>query len=132
MPSAKELRDELRSLRKEHVKPISKLRVADISAEIQKLKGHREETPLPAATASPPIKMSRAAVETIQEAKASEFPVRPHDLKGGKAPAHNPKKAPKAAKAEKHPKNIVPAAVKKSEKGDSEMKAKLAKLLELI
>lgn len=129
MPSAKELKDELRALRKDHVKPVSRMKVADISAEIQKLKGHREETPLPAATASPPIKISRAAVETIQEAKASEFPVRPHD---GKAPAHNPKKAPKAAKAEKHPKNIVPAAVKKSEKGDSEMKAKLAKLLELI
>lgn len=128
MPSAKELKDELRALRKDHVKPVSRMKVADISAEIQKLKGHREETPLPAATASPPIKMSRAAVETIQEAKASEFPVRPHS---DKAPSHNPKRAPKAG-VEKHPKNIVPAAVEKSKKGDAEMKAKLAKLLELI
>jgi hypothetical protein len=48
--SVKDMRDELRALRKEHVKPVSKMGKADISAEIQRLKVAREETPAPAAT----------------------------------------------------------------------------------
>lgn len=115
MPSAKDLRDELRSLRKEHVKPISKLRVADIASEIQRLKGHREETPAVAAVPSVPHKMYKSAVESIKEAQASEFPTKPvqSNLKGGKGGA---------GKVTKPPKDVVSDAVAKK-------KAKLAKLL---
>ena len=77
MPSAKELRDELRMLRKEHQKPISKMRMGDVSAEIERLRTAREETPAPAATPSGSLKKSKAAVETVKEAKASEFPTKP-------------------------------------------------------
>ena len=116
MPSAKDLRDELRSLRKEHVKPISKLRVADIASEIQRLKGHREETPAVAAVPSVPHKMYKSAVESIKEAQASEFPTKPvqSNLKGGGKGG--------AGKVTKPPKDVVSDAVAKK-------KAKLAKLL---
>jgi len=95
MPSAKELQAELRALRKDHVKPVSRMRVADISAEIQALKGHREETPAVAAVPSAPIKKSRAAVENIKDAVVTEFAMKPDS--GAKAKA----KAPKAASEKK-------------------------------
>ena len=77
MPSAKELRDELRMLRKEKAKPVSKMRKGDVAAEIEKLKAAREETPAPAAVPSASQKKSVAAVESIKEAKRMEFPVKP-------------------------------------------------------
>ena len=77
MPSAKELRDELRALRKDAVKPVSKMRKGDIAAEIERLKVGREETPAPAAVPSAPLKKSQSAVETVKEAKKMEFPVKP-------------------------------------------------------
>jgi hypothetical protein len=117
MPSAAELKAELRSLRKESLKPVSRMKVADIAAEIQKLKGHREETPAVAAVPSAPIKKSKAAVESIKEAKASEFPMKPDQ---GITAA--PKKGAKAGKA---PKDVVSSEVEKK-------KSKLAKLLEMM
>jgi hypothetical protein len=92
MPSAKDLQAELRALRKDHVKPVSRMRVADISAEIQALKGHREETPAVAAVPSAPVKKSRAAVENIKDAVTSEFTMKPETSK---------KAAPKAASEKK-------------------------------
>ena len=80
MSSLKEMRDELRSLRKEASKPVSKLRKADISAEIERLKYHRESTPAPAATPSAPMKKSVAAVESIKQAKEQEFPYKPETV----------------------------------------------------
>jgi hypothetical protein len=78
MPSAKELRDELRSLRKEAVKPVSKMRVGDISSEIERLKSAREDTPAVAATPieRTPKKMG-AKISDMKEAKAKEFPTAP-------------------------------------------------------
>lgn len=114
MPSAKELKDELRALRKESVKPVSRMRVADISAEIQRLKGHREETPAPAALPSGVAKKSRSGAESLKEAKECEFPMKP-DQGITKAPK-------KGGKVPKAPKDIVSAAVMNK-------KAKLAKLL---
>ena len=78
MPSAKELRDELRSLRKEAVKPVSKMRVGDISSEIERLKGARAETPAVASTPceKAPKKMG-AKISDMKEAKAKEFPTAP-------------------------------------------------------
>lgn len=114
MPSAKELKDELRALRKESQKPVSRMRVADISAEIQKLKGHREETPPIAAVPSGVAKKSRSGAESLKEAKENEFPMKP-DQGVTKAPK-------KGGKVPKAPKDIVSAAVMNK-------KAKLAKLL---
>jgi|APFre7841882654_1041346.scaffolds.fasta_scaffold91642_2 hypothetical protein len=114
MTTAKELKDELRALRKESQKPVSRMRVADISAEIQRLKGHREETPAPAALPSGVAKKSRASVESLKEAKESEFPMKP-DQGVTKAPK-------KGGKVPKAPKDVVSSAVEKK-------KVKLAKLL---
>ena len=78
MPSAKELRDELRAMRKEAVKPVSKMRKGDVAAEIEKLKAGREETPAPAATPSSATKKKMiSAVEDVTSAKRMEFPQKP-------------------------------------------------------
>ena len=115
MPSAKDLKEELRALRKESQKPVSRMKVADIASEIQRLKGHREETPAVAAVPSVPHKMYKSAVESIKEAQASEFPTKPVQSKEQKLPL-------KAGKVTKPPKDVVSDAVAKK-------KAKLAKLL---
>lgn len=81
MPSLKEMQAELRELRKasaEH-KAVSRMRKGDISAEIQKMKGMREETPAVAAVPSAPLKKSKSAVESIKDAKKMEFPIKPED-----------------------------------------------------
>ena len=75
--SAAELRAELRALRKEHVKPVSRMRMGDVSAEIQRLREAREETPAVASVPSAPPRKMKAAVESVKKAKAAEFPVAP-------------------------------------------------------
>lgn len=78
MPSAKELKDELRKLRKEAVKPVSKMRIADVASEIERLKAKREDTPLPAATPAEKLpKKMEPKVKDMKEAKAAEFPTAP-------------------------------------------------------
>jgi hypothetical protein len=114
MPSAAELRAELRALRKQHVRPVSRMKVGDISSEIDKLRGMREETPAPAATPSAPLRKSKAAVESVKEAKAAEFPVKPADKAVHKKAGEHHAKADMAK---------APAEKKKS---------KLAKLLEMM
>jgi hypothetical protein len=106
MASLKEMRDELRELRKEHPehKPVSKMRKADISSMIQKLKVHREETAMPTATAAP-AKAYKSAVESVKEAKTAEFPLAAHA------------DAPKAMKSAKPAKKSVPVAKARAEKG---------------
>lgn len=115
--SSAELRSELRALRKEHVKPISRMRVGDISAEIQKLKVMREETPAPAAVPSVAPQKYKAAVETVKEAKKAEFPVMP----AGKSEAKSEGKA-KASKAPKA----------EPEKKKMDKKAMMAKLMAMM
>lgn len=99
--SLAEMRAELRELRKSHPDhaPVSKMRKADVSDMIQKLKVHRAETPNVAAFSSAPAKMYKAASESVEKAKESEFPL-----------AHAA--APKAAKAAKVVKAKLPAAPK--------------------
>ena len=99
MSSLKEMRDELRDLRKAHPehKPVSKMRKADISSMIQKLKVHREETPAPAVFSSAPAKTYKSAVESVKKAKESEFPLAIH------ADAPKAMKAPKVSKAKSVP-----------------------------
>lgn len=106
MPSAAELRAELRALRKEHVRPVSRMKVGDISSELDRLRGMRAETPAAASVPSAPIRKTKAAVESIKEAKASEFPVQP---------------APKGAKK-----------IETKQAPGEKKKSKLAKLLEMM
>ena len=98
--SAAELRKELKELRKEHVKPVSRMRVGDISAEIQKLRAAREETPAVSAVPSAPVRKMKAAVESIKDAKRSEFPVVPAEM-GSKTNKVVAKKAPAAPEKKK-------------------------------
>lgn len=91
--SASELRAELRALRKEKVKPVSRMRVGDISSEIERLRGAREETPAVSAIPSAPPRKLRAAAETVKQAKRSEFPVAPAEL-GSKSGGATRKVAP--------------------------------------
>jgi hypothetical protein len=80
MPSAKEMRDELRKLRKESAthKPVSKMRVVDIASEIERLKSKREDTPSVASTpADKAPKKMMPKITDVKEAKAKEFPTAP-------------------------------------------------------
>jgi hypothetical protein len=84
MPSAKELRDELRKLRKESAthKPVSKMRVMDIAAEIERMKAKREETaPVASTPADKSAKKMVPKISDLKESKAKEFPVAPSDSK---------------------------------------------------
>lgn len=119
--SAAELRAELRALRKDKVKPISKMRIADVSAEIERLRVGREETPAAAAVPSAPLKKSKAAVESIKEAKASGFPVMPDNGTKKGMPRKTARKAFEKSPAAE----AAPAEKKKSSK-----MAKLLKMLE--
>jgi hypothetical protein len=94
MPKLDEMKAELRSLRKDAVKPISKMKKGDISVELERLRACREETPAVAAVPSAPVRMSKCASETIKTAKASEFPVAPAAKKkaGAAVAAAEPKK----------------------------------------
>jgi len=112
--TAKEMRDELRALRKEHIKPVSRMRVTDVSAEIQRLKVAREETPAAAQTRKPKVS---AVTESVAEVKSEQFPV----------PA---KKTPKVPKAKVPEPLVAPVPEKKGRpaKGSEEAKAHMAKI----
>lgn len=77
------MRDELRNLRKSipEYSPVSRMKKGDISSQIEKLKTMRAETPGVASLPSAPMKVSKSAVESIKEAKAKEFPVKPMESK---------------------------------------------------
>jgi DNA-nicking Smr family endonuclease len=90
MPGLADMRAELRALRKDHVKPVSRMRKGDISSEIERLRGMREETPAIASVPSVPASKSKmkSALETVKDAKMAEFPVKPTTEKSkGKAKA---------------------------------------------
>ena len=95
--SAKELRAELRSLRKDHVKPVSRMPVKDVSAEIEMLKMRRNETPAVAATPSTVSRAMKSTSESIKDAKMGEFPVAPE---GSPSTKKAVAKKPKGRKAE--------------------------------
>ena len=80
MPSAKELKDELRKLRKESKahKPVSKMRVADVAAEIEQLRGKREDTaPVASTPAHKEPKKMASKIADVKVAKEKEFPTAP-------------------------------------------------------
>jgi len=115
MPSAKELRDQLREIRKTHPdhKPVSKMGKADVSSMIARLSNHLETTPAPALMKADP-KVAKGEVEPVAKVK--------------KAPAKAPAKAPKTvekkepvakeAPVDKLAKARAAKAAKKSEKKD--------------
>ena len=96
------MRATLREMRKDLVKPVSRMRKGDISHEIEALRQRRETTPAPAATPSAPPKTLKPDVENIKDVKKSVF-MKPKDM----------------PKAEKMPKAEVKA---KSSKKDMLMK----------
>ena len=94
----KELEEELRELRKTAgSKPISKMKAVDISAEIERMKGKLQTTPNLVSTRASPSKAQESSVESIQEAREQEFPVRPKASAGKKSVA--PKKGGVAKKS---------------------------------
>ena len=106
MSDLKSMREELRRLRKESQKPVSRMKKADISAEIEKMKVRREETPPVASTEGAKPKKMAPAVESVKEAKKKEFPVVPTESKAksskksapSEASAPAPKKKSKMAR----------------------------------
>jgi hypothetical protein len=126
-PDLKEMRAQLRALRKENMKPVSRMRKADISAELNALGQHLAETPT-AGKGSPEVtRQSRSSVETIKEAKAQEFPVAPakdnKQAKSLKMPASHAKMSP--AEHAKVMKKEMPVTLKKKP-------SKLATLMRLL
>ena len=77
--SLKEMRDELKALRKEKgsVKPISKMKKSEIAVELERLREVRESTPAVVAVKSMPPKKMEPKVADVKEAKEKEFPVAP-------------------------------------------------------
>lgn len=93
MSSLAEMRATLREMRKETVKPVSRMKKGDISNEINALRERRETTPAAAATPSAPPKGMKPDVENIKDVKKSVF-MKPA------AKAEKVEKAPKAEKVE--------------------------------
>ena len=113
--SAAELRAELRELRKEHVKPVSRMAKGDVAAEIQRLKVAREETPLPAATKGVGMSVSKKEVEPLAAAKAQEFPKNYGGTTKG-MPRKTARKAYEKKEAPKEAEKPAPAAPKRMTK----------------
>lgn len=125
MSSLAEMRNELRELRKSHPehKPVSKMRKADISSMIQKLKVNREETPDVAYASSNSAKMYKSASESIKKAKAEEFPLAHHsEMPSKPAPKPKAKKEMPVAKAKAEKTVMV------SERGDTAAKKPKGKM----
>lgn len=98
--SAKEAREHLRELRKEHVKPVSRMGKRDVLEEIERLKVRREEIPPVAATPAAPSKKMNPMVESIKDAKRMEFPSAPEeksDDKSGKTKKGDARKTARKA-----------------------------------
>ena len=67
------MRKELREMRKETVKPVSRMRKGDISNEIEALRNRRETTPAVAAVPSAAPRKMEPEVEKIKDVKKSVF-----------------------------------------------------------
>jgi hypothetical protein len=84
MPNAKEMREELRKLRKESAvnKPVSKMRMTDVTAEIERLKNMRETTaPVASTPAHKTAKAMEPKISDLKKSKEAEFPTAPAEPK---------------------------------------------------
>ena len=75
--SLSELRKELKELRKEHVKPVSRMKKGDIAAELEKLRERRETVPPVAATEGAPSAKMAPKKSNVKVSKEKEHPVAP-------------------------------------------------------
>jgi hypothetical protein len=117
MSELAEMRKQLKEMRKEAVKPVSRMRKADISVEIERMKKLREQTPAPAAVPSTASKKVKPVVESVKKAKAAEFPVAPMKEEKKKAPA---KKAMKEEAPKKKASRIERAMAMMDEMSDTD------------
>jgi len=81
------MRDELRALRKESVKPVSRMKKMDIASELERLRDKRESLPPVASTVATKAKKVEAKIADVKVSKEHEFPVKPvaeEKKKGGK------------------------------------------------
>jgi hypothetical protein len=91
--SLAEMRKELRILRKEHVKPVSRLRKSDIASELERLRDKRESVPPVASTVGMKAKKTEAKIADIKVAKEHDFPVKPAEESKKKVSSKSSKKA---------------------------------------
>jgi 3-methyladenine DNA glycosylase AlkC len=87
------LRAELRELRKQTVKPVSRMRKGDISAELAQMRIKSDDTPAAGKMNQSGSRKMIPAAQTIKEAKRMEFPVKP-----SKSEMSAKKKAPASQK----------------------------------
>lgn len=113
MPSAKEIKDELRALRKESQKPVSRMSKRDCAEEVERLKNMRETTPSVAAVPGVPHSERKQLTSTAPTLKAHQE----HPLT---VPFAEKMKAAKAAKKAAVASGPKPEAAK-------EVKAKMPK-----
>jgi len=87
--------EELRELRKTAGnKSVSKMKMFEISAEIERLKHHTSTTPHTASyTTNKSTPKVESKIKNVKEAKEAEFPVAGGGEKVKKAPVAKPKKA---------------------------------------
>ena len=114
--SLKEMRDELRSLRKDSIKPVSRMKKADIASELERLRGKREETPPVASTAGAKPKKMEAKIDDVKVAKEHEFPHKPVE----------------ESKAKKSKGSALPKTTKDSAPKKTDKLAKLKAMLEAM
>ena len=95
MPSAADLRAELKVMREEHPdhQPVSRMKKGDISNLIERMKFKTETTPAVAQTKKEPTKPAKGEVESLAVAKTDSLA----PVKASKAPAKA--KAPKEVEA---------------------------------
>jgi hypothetical protein len=91
--SLADMRKELREMRKDYVKPVSRMKKGDISQEIEALRNRRETTPAAAATPSAPPRKLEPEVEKVKDVKKSVF------MKVPGAAVKDKKATPEKAKA---------------------------------
>ena len=79
--SLAEMRKELRELRKEAVKPVSRMRKGDICSELERLRGKREENPPVASVVGAKPKKMAPKIDDIKVSKEKEYPMKPVEEK---------------------------------------------------
>lgn len=95
------MRDELRALRKESVKPVSKMKKADCAMELEKLRGKRETVPPVASTEGAKPKKMEAKITDVKVAKEQGFPTKP--VEESKAKKGKGSALPKTTVSDKKP-----------------------------
>lgn len=102
--SLKDMRDELRALRKDSVKPVSRMKKMDIASELERLRGIRESVPPVASVGGAKPKEPKAKISDIKVAKEKEFPTKPSEEPKKKAGKMLSGVASKTASADSAPK----------------------------